>query len=154
MKIVFVARIIRNIFYGGHNLWGFYHFFSKITLLKIISDCCDKFDYPGSIVYLSCFICNSETCKSWIFHLENLEFNFKRPDYPASFQSQGLANSTSQIQVYMDNITGLHLHTKNNTEKAHVIQLFCDSYFGPWFYPIGSIVMALACLLVRPLLRL
>ena len=36
-----------------HNLW---FLFSKITFYwKLFSDCCDLFDYLGSIVYLSCF---------------------------------------------------------------------------------------------------
>ena len=40
-----------------HNLCVFWLFFSKITFnWKLFSDCCDEFDYPGSIVYLSCFI--------------------------------------------------------------------------------------------------
>ena len=39
-----------------HNVWIFYFLFSKITFyLKLFSDCCDQFGYPGSIVYLSCF---------------------------------------------------------------------------------------------------
>ena len=39
-----------------HNLC-FLLFFSKITFYwKLFSDCCDQFGYPGSIVYLSCFI--------------------------------------------------------------------------------------------------
>ena len=38
------------------NLCVFWLFFSKITFyLKLFSYCFDKFDYPGSIVYLSCF---------------------------------------------------------------------------------------------------
>ena len=39
-----------------HNLCVFLLFFSKITFYwKLFSDCCDEFDYQGSIVYLSCF---------------------------------------------------------------------------------------------------
>ena len=38
-------------------LWFLYYFFSKITFYwKSFSDCCDRFDYPGSIVYLYCFL--------------------------------------------------------------------------------------------------
>ena len=38
-----------------HDLWHFI-IFSKITFYwKLLSDCCDKFYYLGSIVYLSCF---------------------------------------------------------------------------------------------------
>ena len=38
-----------------HNLWVFIFFFKNTFCCKLFSDCCDKFDYPGSIVYLSCF---------------------------------------------------------------------------------------------------
>ena len=53
MKMVFVARMIR------HKLCMIYAFFyflcSKIIFdEKLISYCWDKFDYPWSIVYLSC----------------------------------------------------------------------------------------------------
>ena len=50
MKMVFVARIIR------HELCMIYAFFcSKIIFdQKLFSNCWDKLDYPGSIVYLSC----------------------------------------------------------------------------------------------------
>ena len=41
-----------------HNLCFFFVIFSKITFYwKFFSDCCDQFGYPGSIVYLSCFLC-------------------------------------------------------------------------------------------------
>ena len=54
MKMVFMARIIR------HKLCMIYAFFdffcSKLIFdQKVFSYCWDKFDYPGSIVYLSCF---------------------------------------------------------------------------------------------------
>ena len=53
LKMVFVARIIR------HKLciiYAFFDFFcSKIIFdQKLFSYCLEKFDYPGSIVYLSC----------------------------------------------------------------------------------------------------
>ena len=54
MKIVFVASIIRN---SLCIIYVFLLFFSKITFYwKLFLDCCDQFGYPGSIVYLSCFI--------------------------------------------------------------------------------------------------
>ena len=53
MKMVFVARMIRHkscIFYAY-----FYFFCSKsIFDQKLFSYCCNKFDYTGSIIYLSC----------------------------------------------------------------------------------------------------
>ena len=48
MKMVFVARIIRHKLY---MIYAFYDFFVQ----KLFSYCCDKFDYPVSIVYFSCF---------------------------------------------------------------------------------------------------
>ena len=55
MKMVFVASIIR---YKLCMMYAFLWFFcSKIIFdQKLFSYCCDKFDYPGSIVYLSCWI--------------------------------------------------------------------------------------------------
>ena len=56
MKIVFVASIIRN---RLCIIYGFFIIFSKITFCwKLFSDCSDKFNYPGSIVYLSCIATN------------------------------------------------------------------------------------------------
>ena len=44
----------------------FYYFLSKITFCgKLFSECCDKFDYQWSIVYLSCYhviLARSEGC--------------------------------------------------------------------------------------------
>ena len=57
MKMVFVIRIIR------HKLCMIYAFFlffcSKIIFdQKLFSYCWDEFNYPGSIVFLSCFRCH------------------------------------------------------------------------------------------------
>ena len=53
LKMMFVAKVIR------HELCMIYAFFdffcSKIIFdQKLFSYCLEKFDYPGSIVYLSC----------------------------------------------------------------------------------------------------
>ena len=66
MKMVFVARIIR------HKLCMicafFYFFWSKIIFdQKLFSYCWDRFDYPGSILYLSCFVDNSKKKERKIF---------------------------------------------------------------------------------------
>ena len=60
-KMVCVISIIR------HRLWIIYEFFdffcSNIIFDQKLSSCCwDKFDYPGSIVYLSC----SNFCTRWV----------------------------------------------------------------------------------------
>ena len=56
---MFVASIIRNrlcIIYVFFD-----HFLQKFHFYwKLFSDCCDKFVYPGSIVYLSCFLSFSQ----------------------------------------------------------------------------------------------
>ena len=66
MKMVFVANISR------HKLYIIYVFFYvslfKIILVqKLFYDCCNKFDYPGSAVYLSCsmVIQLNHVCISW-----------------------------------------------------------------------------------------
>ena len=53
MEMVFVASIIRN---ELCIIMGPIIFFKIIFYRKLFFDCCDKFDYPGSIVYLSCFV--------------------------------------------------------------------------------------------------
>ena len=45
----------------------FLSFFSKITFCwKLFPDCCDKFDYQRSIVYLSCFVKKSVLTKNYL----------------------------------------------------------------------------------------
>ena len=57
MRMVFLASMIR------HRLciiYPFFDFCSKIIFNQnSFFDCCDRFDYLGSIVYLSCLICYS-----------------------------------------------------------------------------------------------
>ena len=52
--LVFVARIVRHTLC---MIYAYFDFFcSKIIFdQKLFSNCWDKFYYPGSIVYLSCF---------------------------------------------------------------------------------------------------
>ena len=49
LKMAFVARIIR------HKLWLIYAFFDFFLLKNYFLTADINFDYPGSIVYLSCF---------------------------------------------------------------------------------------------------
>ena len=52
-------------------IYVYFDFFSsKIIFDKnLFSDCCDKFDYPGSIVYLSCY--------AWLVEMVNPAFCFE-----------------------------------------------------------------------------
>ena len=62
VKMVFISRIIRHRLY---MIYAFFDFFcSKIIFDKKLSSFCeDKFDYLGSIVYLSCFVLHLYTKK-------------------------------------------------------------------------------------------
>ena len=63
MKMVFVARIVRL------KLCMIYAFFFQ----KLVSDCCDKFDYPGCIDYLS-FWCKIHSMIESIFSENTKKF--------------------------------------------------------------------------------
>ena len=60
-----------------HDLCVYWLFFSKITFYwKLFSDCCDKFEYPGSIVYLSCFTKRKGKIALEVFHIWLSEIRF------------------------------------------------------------------------------
>ena len=76
-EMVFVARIIR------HKICMIYAFFcSKIVFdQKLFSYCWDEFDYPGSIVYLSCL-----TKNLWFLNFSLAALEGKSDDYFKNFE--------------------------------------------------------------------
>ena len=81
VKMVFVTSIIRQIMI----IYVFLDYFCSTIIFdqKLFSYHCDKFDYPGSIVYLSCLSCiftlgELASCRTTIMSWSPKGFSFQK----------------------------------------------------------------------------
>ena len=122
-------------------LWVFF-----VVDQKVFSFCWDKFDYPGSIVYLSCSNMLSiyptfKICRMFTFIYQ---IHLFYPKSPLNFVFQDY-EIISWVFIFLHNLELLHFAAKEVTYTLNILTSKCMDPFTPLILIYDSVTLPIMC---------